>query len=206
MHHPTLIAATFHLDREAGPERPARKGRTWLLAHNPARRRVPSRSWVLTTCARAITRMAHEIIERNHGIDRVALVGIQQGGVWLAEALGDAISRIDGSESRRSGRLGRRQPVPRRHRPATGLPRSGQQPELRRHRRDGGARRRRAVHRPHRAGRARRGRRLRTTERGAAGGARRSWPPRAADPPRLRRQEPADQLVTNRSSPASTAC
>jgi pyrimidine operon attenuation protein / uracil phosphoribosyltransferase len=47
---------------------------------------------------RAITRMAHEIIERNHGIDRVALVGIQQGGVWLAEALGDAISRIDGSE------------------------------------------------------------------------------------------------------------
>ena len=47
---------------------------------------------------RAITRMAHEIIERNHGIDRVALVGIQQGGVWLAEALGDAISRIDGSD------------------------------------------------------------------------------------------------------------
>ena len=42
--------------------------------------------------------MAHEIIERNHGIDRVALVGIQQGGVWLAEALGDAISRIDGSD------------------------------------------------------------------------------------------------------------
>ena len=49
---------------------------------------------------RAITRMAHEIIERNHGIDRVALVGIQQGGVWLAEALGDAISRIDGSDHR----------------------------------------------------------------------------------------------------------
>ena len=47
---------------------------------------------------RAITRMAHEIIERNHGIDRVALVGIQQGGVWLAEALAEAISRIDGSD------------------------------------------------------------------------------------------------------------
>ncbi len=46
---------------------------------------------------RAITRMAHEIIERNHGTDRVALVGIQQGGVWLARALGEAISRIDGS-------------------------------------------------------------------------------------------------------------
>jgi pyrimidine operon attenuation protein / uracil phosphoribosyltransferase len=48
---------------------------------------------------RAITRMAHEIIERNHGVDRVALVGVQQGGVWLAEALGDAIARIDGTES-----------------------------------------------------------------------------------------------------------
>ena len=37
---------------------------------------------------RAIVRVAHEIIERNHGLDGVALVGIQQGGVWLAEALG----------------------------------------------------------------------------------------------------------------------
>ena len=32
---------------------------------------------------RVITRMAHEIIERNHGTDRVALIGIQQGGGWL---------------------------------------------------------------------------------------------------------------------------
>ena len=46
---------------------------------------------------RAITRMAHEIIERNHGLDGVALVGIQQGGVWLAEALGAEIARIDES-------------------------------------------------------------------------------------------------------------
>jgi pyrimidine operon attenuation protein/uracil phosphoribosyltransferase len=46
---------------------------------------------------RAITRMAHEIIERNHGTDRVALVGIQQGGVWIAQALGEAVERIDGA-------------------------------------------------------------------------------------------------------------
>lgn len=44
---------------------------------------------------RAITRIAHEIIERNHGLDGVALVGLQRGGVWLAEALGAEISRID---------------------------------------------------------------------------------------------------------------
>jgi pyrimidine operon attenuation protein/uracil phosphoribosyltransferase len=44
---------------------------------------------------RAITRMAHEIIERNRGLDGVVLVGIQQGGVWLARALGDEIARIE---------------------------------------------------------------------------------------------------------------
>ncbi len=44
---------------------------------------------------RASTRMAHEIIERNQGLDGVALIGIQTGGVWLAEALGAEIARID---------------------------------------------------------------------------------------------------------------
>jgi len=44
---------------------------------------------------RAATRMAHEIIERNQGLDGVALIGLQRGGVWLAELLGDEIERID---------------------------------------------------------------------------------------------------------------
>jgi pyrimidine operon attenuation protein/uracil phosphoribosyltransferase len=44
---------------------------------------------------RAITRMAHEIVERNRGVADVAVVGIQQGGVWLATALGVEIARID---------------------------------------------------------------------------------------------------------------
>jgi pyrimidine operon attenuation protein/uracil phosphoribosyltransferase len=43
---------------------------------------------------RAVTRMAHEIIERNHGVDGVALIGLQRGGVWLAEALAADIARI----------------------------------------------------------------------------------------------------------------
>ncbi len=46
---------------------------------------------------RAITRMAHEIIERNRGLEGVVLVGIQQGGVWLAERLGGEIARISTS-------------------------------------------------------------------------------------------------------------
>jgi pyrimidine operon attenuation protein/uracil phosphoribosyltransferase len=44
---------------------------------------------------RAVTRMAHEIIERNHGLSGVALVGLQRGGVWLAEALAAEIARIE---------------------------------------------------------------------------------------------------------------
>ena len=44
---------------------------------------------------RAVTRMAHEIIERNRGLDGVVLVGLQRGGVWLAEALGREIGRIE---------------------------------------------------------------------------------------------------------------
>ena len=44
---------------------------------------------------RAITRIAHEIAERNHGLEGVALVGLQRGGTWLAEALADELERID---------------------------------------------------------------------------------------------------------------
>ena len=44
---------------------------------------------------RAITRIAHEIIERNRGLDGVVLIGLQRGGVWIAEQLAEAISRIE---------------------------------------------------------------------------------------------------------------
>jgi pyrimidine operon attenuation protein/uracil phosphoribosyltransferase len=43
---------------------------------------------------RAVTRMAHEILERNRGVDGVVLVGIAHGGVWLADSLGVEIERI----------------------------------------------------------------------------------------------------------------
>jgi pyrimidine operon attenuation protein/uracil phosphoribosyltransferase len=45
---------------------------------------------------RATTRIAHEIIERNHGTEGVVLIGLQTGGVWLAEAIAEAIERIEG--------------------------------------------------------------------------------------------------------------
>jgi len=48
---------------------------------------------------RAIWRMAHEIIERNHGLDGIVLVGLQTGGVGLADAFADALAEIDGTTS-----------------------------------------------------------------------------------------------------------
>ena len=46
--------------------------------------------------ARAMKRMAHEILERNHGADGLVLAGIRRRGVPLAERLGDEIERIEG--------------------------------------------------------------------------------------------------------------
>jgi len=43
---------------------------------------------------RAITRMAHEIVERNRGVGGVVIVGLQRGGVWLAEQLAADVTRI----------------------------------------------------------------------------------------------------------------
>ena len=47
---------------------------------------------------RAIWRMAHEIVERNHGLEGVVLVGLQTGGVLMAEAFAEALAEIDGTE------------------------------------------------------------------------------------------------------------
>ena len=46
---------------------------------------------------RAIRRMAHEILERNHGLEGVSIVGLQTGGVALAQAIADEIADIEGT-------------------------------------------------------------------------------------------------------------
>jgi pyrimidine operon attenuation protein / uracil phosphoribosyltransferase len=45
---------------------------------------------------RAVWRMAHEVIELNHGLDEVVVVGLQTGGVAFAVALTEALGKIDG--------------------------------------------------------------------------------------------------------------
>ncbi|MDM7916563.1 MAG: bifunctional pyr operon transcriptional regulator/uracil phosphoribosyltransferase PyrR [Candidatus Eisenbacteria bacterium] len=47
---------------------------------------------------RAIQRIAHEIVERNKGVENLALIGIRRRGVPLAERIREAIRRIENSE------------------------------------------------------------------------------------------------------------
>lgn len=45
---------------------------------------------------RAITRISHEIIEKNKGVDDVVLIGIQRRGVPLAKLLAEKIREVEG--------------------------------------------------------------------------------------------------------------
>lgn len=45
--------------------------------------------------ARSVRRMAHEIIERNEGLDDLVLVGLQTGGVPFAESIAIALDEIE---------------------------------------------------------------------------------------------------------------
>ncbi len=47
---------------------------------------------------RAVIRIAHEVIERNAGLDDVVVIGLQTGGVPLATRLVETFERIDGSK------------------------------------------------------------------------------------------------------------
>ncbi|HEX7167514.1 MAG TPA: bifunctional pyr operon transcriptional regulator/uracil phosphoribosyltransferase PyrR [Acidimicrobiales bacterium] len=44
---------------------------------------------------RAVTRIAHEIVERNHGLRDVVLIGLQTGGVPLAHRIARELERVE---------------------------------------------------------------------------------------------------------------
>jgi len=47
---------------------------------------------------RALTRISHEIVEKNKGVDNIVLVGIRTRGVPIAERLADNIEMIEGKK------------------------------------------------------------------------------------------------------------
>ena len=47
---------------------------------------------------RALTRIAHEVLEKNKGVDNLVLVGIRTGGVYLARELAARLEEIEGAK------------------------------------------------------------------------------------------------------------
>lgn len=47
---------------------------------------------------RALTRIAHEIIEKNKGIENCILIGIRTRGIYLANRLAERIEQIEGAK------------------------------------------------------------------------------------------------------------
>lgn len=50
-----------------------------------------------TGIERALTRIAHEILEKNKGVENLSLVGIRTGGVYLAKELAKRLEGIEGA-------------------------------------------------------------------------------------------------------------
>ena len=48
--------------------------------------------------SRALTRIAHEILEHNRTTDNLAIVGIRSRGAYLAQRLAECVKKIDGEE------------------------------------------------------------------------------------------------------------
>jgi len=63
-------------------------------AHDPSARTVLDASDI----NRALTRIAHEILERNKGAEQLVLLGIPSRGVDLARRIGERIARTEGIE------------------------------------------------------------------------------------------------------------
>ena len=49
-----------------------------------------------TAIRRGLTRIAHEIVEKNKGIDNCLLVGIRTRGIYLAQRIAERIREIEG--------------------------------------------------------------------------------------------------------------
>ncbi|PKM91001.1 MAG: bifunctional pyr operon transcriptional regulator/uracil phosphoribosyltransferase PyrR [Firmicutes bacterium HGW-Firmicutes-12] len=64
-----------------------------MLVHQQEKAQILDESGI----RRSLTRVAHEIVERNKGVDDLIIVGIRRRGVPLAERLADLIQNIEGT-------------------------------------------------------------------------------------------------------------
>jgi pyrimidine operon attenuation protein/uracil phosphoribosyltransferase len=74
------------------PDRPAPPGST-----PPGNAALPAHVLGPEDISRALRRIAHEIVERNRGLDRLILLGIHTRGVPLAARLAKALTEVEGT-------------------------------------------------------------------------------------------------------------
>lgn len=76
-----------------------RRGAFWYARHERTGLRMLREKALIMDedgVKRAITRIAHEIVEKNRGTDNVCLIGIHRRGVPLSERIAQAIRDIEG--------------------------------------------------------------------------------------------------------------
>lgn len=78
------------------PDNPDHRGRPGMRAETPLREKAT----LLDAAAirRSLVRIAHEIIEKNKGVDDVVLIGIRTRGIFLAQRLARFIAEFEGVE------------------------------------------------------------------------------------------------------------
>lgn len=78
------------------PDNPEHRGRPGMRAETPMREKAT----LLDAAAirRSLVRIAHEIIEKNKGVDDVVLIGIRTRGIFLAQRLARFIAEFEGVE------------------------------------------------------------------------------------------------------------
>jgi pyrimidine operon attenuation protein/uracil phosphoribosyltransferase len=73
-----------------------------MACHDAERRgTVETKKTVILDVAgvkRALTRISHEILEKNKGVENLVLVGIRTGGVFLAREIAERIREIEGEQ------------------------------------------------------------------------------------------------------------
>src|SRR6266516_7003522 len=69
-----------------------------MMTARPSRLREKAAVLDESALDRALTRIAHEILEKNGGAKDVTFVGLRTRGVTLAQRLAQKIARIDGTK------------------------------------------------------------------------------------------------------------
>lgn len=156
---------------------------------------------------RALSRMAHEILEQLDPPETIVLVGIKRRGVPLARRAGRADSALRGRSGAR--RRAGHHPLPgRSDHPVRPAQAEGHVPSGGHRRQAGGAGGRRNLHRPHRSGRSGRADGSGPSRPDLSGGAGGPRPPRAAHPAPIssaRTFPPPTASALPSASPKSTA-